>query len=281
MSSGRIAALHVYPLKGARPLNVTRADVVIEGLATAGVGDRQWMAVDDAGCFISQRSHARLALIDTALAPGMLTLSADGDGVRIPLNVPPRAPARDVTVWRSKVRGFDEGDEAAHWLSAWVGSSVRLVRFDPAKKRRCNVDFVGRSGAHTRFADGYPLLVIGTASLADLNERLARRGEDPVPMNRFRPNVVIDGLDAFAEDHADTLAIGGITLRPVKPCTRCEVTTIDQHRAVRHDEPLLTLSTYRQHAALRGIAFGMNAIVVSGAGASLALGAQVEVEYRF
>ena len=280
MSAVRISALHVYPLKGARPLPAATPVVGVEGLASGGSGDRQWMVIDAQGRFVTQRSHPRLALVATASAPGALSLSAGGDAVALPLQ-PPSGAARDVTVWRSHVRGFDEGDAAAQLLSSWLGSDVRLVRFDPSRPRRCNPDYVGASGAHTRFADGYPVLVIGSASLADLNERLVAHGEEPVPMDRFRPNIVIDGLDPYAEDHVDTLAVGTVTLKLVKPCTRCEVTTTNQQSAQRGAEPLRTLGTYRHHPTLAGIVFGMNAIVVSGAGQPLNVGDAVDVEFRF
>ncbi len=280
MTAVRVTALAVHPLKGARPIPVARADVAPEGLATGGVGDREWMVVDADGRFVTQRSHARLALVGTEAADGVLTLVDGASSLRLPpLDAP---PSRDVQVWRSHVRGFDAGDVAAAWISDALGSDgLRLVRFDPGKPRMCNPDFAGDSGAHTRFADGYPVLVIGDASLADLNARLAARGHAPVPMNRFRPNVVVAGLEPFDEDHVDTLTLGDVVLRMVKPCTRCEVTTIDQATAVRGEEPLLTLGRYRHHAALRGITFGMNAIVVGGAGSTLAVGDDGEAAFAF
>jgi uncharacterized protein YcbX len=277
----RIASLHVYPVKGMRGIDLARATIDAEGLATHGVGDREWMVVDAAGRFISQRSHRKLALVATSIADDALVLGVPGRGdVRVPLDAS-HADARDVVVWRSTVRGLDEGDAAAAALSAYLGEPLRLVRFDPAVPRACNPDYVGASGAHTRFADGYPVLVIGAASLDDLNERLADKGEDEVPMNRFRPNLVVDGLEAFDEDHVDTLAIGGVVLRVVKPCIRCEVPTIDQRTAIAGTEPLVTLSTYRQHATLDGIAFGVNAIVAAGIGRAIAVGDAAFAELAF
>jgi uncharacterized protein YcbX len=286
MGAPRISALYVYPLKGARPLAPMRADIAVEGLAVEGMGDRQWMVVDAQGRFVTQRSHPRLALVNTAFdaqgASGKpaLMLAAGDAGVAIALE-PQAGVARDVTVWRSRVRGFDAGDAPAQWLSRWLGAEVRIVRFDPSKRRRCNPDFVGKSGAHTRFADGYPVLVIGSASLADLNTRLAARGHAALPMDRFRPNIVIDGLEPYDEDHVDTLQAVSVTLKLVKPCTRCEVTATDQATAVHGEEPLLTLSGYRHHATLAGIVFGMNAIVTGGAGGALDVDSVVEVALRF
>ena len=126
-----------------------------------------------------------------------------------------------------------------------LGADVRLVRFDPAHQRLCNPVYAGDSGAHTAFADGYPLLVIGDASLAELNGRLAAVGSPALPMNRFRPNIVLSGLEPFDEDHIDTLSADGVTMKLVKPCTRCQITTTDQATADVGTEPLATLGGYR------------------------------------
>ena len=162
-----------------------------------------------------------------------------------------------------------------------VAADVRLVRFDRSHKRACNPEFAGDSGAHTFFSDGYPILVIGAASLAELNDRLTARGQPPIPMNRFRPNVVLQGLPAYAEDHLDTIAAGDVVLRCVKPCVRCQVTTTDQDLAQVGMEPLRTLGEYRMSERLGGVTFGMNAIVIAGAGNGLASGAPATVDYRF
>jgi len=277
----RIASLFIYPLKGARGIALEAATVAVTGLTVAGVGDREWMVVDPDGQFVSQRETPALALIAPSVDDGVLTLEADG---QVPTSIAldhGRASAREVTVWRSKVRGFDEGDDVAAWLSSHLGRAVRLVRFDRSKARQCNPDYVGESGAHTLFADGYPILVIGDASLDDLNERLGAKGEPPLPMNRFRPNVVIEGLDAYDEDHVDTLTLGELALRMVKPCTRCQVTTTDQETAAVGREPLPTLAAYRYDERLAGVVFGMNAIVASGSGTTLAVDDTARVDFRF
>lgn len=281
MPDARIAALFVHPLKGARGIAVDAASVATTGLEVAGAGDREWMVVDAAGRFVSQREAPALALVVPGIDDDVLTLGApDHPEVWIPL-ARERGPAREVTVWRSHVRGFDEGDDAARWLSERLGRAVRLVRFDRGMRRRCNADYVGDSGAHTLYADGYPVLVIGTASLADLNERLAARGEPALPMNRFRPNVVVEGLAPYDEDHLDTLAIGEVVLRMVKPCTRCQVTTTDQATAEVGHEPLPTLATYRYDERFEGVKFGMNAIVAAGAGGTLAVDDTASAQFRF
>ncbi len=237
------------------------------------------MTVDRDGRFVTQREYPRLALVETGQIDGALRLAVAGAASLVVPPTPPDAPFEDVVVWRSSVRGVDQGDAAAAWLSTHLGADVRLVRFHPSKPRACNPDYVGNSGAHTLYADGYPILVIGAASLDDLNARLAAKGSPALPMNRFRPNVVVEGLDPYVEDHLDTLTCGDVTLRFVKPCTRCQVTTTDQATAKVGFEPLSTLSTYRRNDALAAVAFGMNAIVVSGG--TLTVGAPVSVEYRF
>jgi uncharacterized protein len=273
--------LHVYPVKGCRGIALETAEVATTGLVAAGTGDREWMIVDPAGRFVTQREFPQLALIATAVANDGVTLSAPGAS---PLLLPARtAPgaARDVVVWQSDVKGFDGGDAAAAWLSARVGTGVRLVRFDRALTRPCNPEYAGDSGAHTMFADGYPILVIGAASLADLNARLSASGGRELPMNRFRPNVVLAGLPPYDEDHVATITAGDVVLRCVKPCTRCQVTTTDQDSGNVGIEPLRTLAGYRMSERHGGVTFGMNAVVVGGAGAALAAGAAVDIEYAF
>jgi uncharacterized protein YcbX len=275
-----VGALALYPLKGAAGIALDVAQVHATGLAHDGVADREWMAVDAGGTFVTQRERPRLALVRTSVDAGRLVLSRDG-ATPIALDANTQVPSRPVKVWRASVRGHDAGDAAAAWLSDAIGAKVRVVRFDPARPRRCNPDYVGDSGAQVRFADGYPLLVVGRASLDALNERLAAKGEAALPMNRFRPNVVLDGLEPHDEDHLDTIEIDGVTLKPVKPCTRCEVTTTDQATAQRGAEPLRTLSSYRRDDRLAGVTFGMNAIVVRGAGRTLARGAGARCALRF
>ena len=242
VAAPRITGLHVYPVKGCRGIALTQAPAMVTGLAHARLRDREWMVVDRRGHFVTQREYPRLALIQPEPVGDALRLSAAGTAaIDVPLAV--SGGARDVVVWRFNARGFDQGDAAASWLSAFLHADLRLVRFDPAVTRRCNPDYVADSGAHMLFSDGYPILVIGAASLDDLNARLAAKGASALPMNRFRPNVVVAGLPPYEEDHLDTLTCGEVTLRLVKPCTRCQVTTTDQATARVGIEPLPTLST--------------------------------------
>lgn len=278
MTRATIAALHVYPVKGCRPLPAAHVRVDATGFATRGVGDREWMVVERDGRFVTQREYPRLALVDVSADEVALRLAAPPAA---PLDLPLTASGaiREVVVWRSAVRGIDAGDAAAAWLSDWLEADVRLVRFDRTLPRLCNPDFAGASGAHTMFVDGYPVLVIGSASLADLNARLTARGSPALPISRFRPNLVLDGLDPYAEDHLDEIVAGDVVLRCVKPCVRCQVTTTDQGTAQVGIEPLRTLAGYRMNDRMGGVTFGVNAIVV--AGGELATGDDVRYAFRF
>ncbi|MEO8485996.1 MAG: MOSC N-terminal beta barrel domain-containing protein [Betaproteobacteria bacterium] len=275
-----VAALAVYPLKGAAGIPLDAAEVRITGLASHGIADREWMAVDRDGVFVTQREHPRLALVRTAIDDGRVVLSASGMAP-LALDANHHAGSRAVRVWNANVRGFDAGDGAADWVSAAIGTPVRLARFDPSHPRRCNPQYAGDSGAEVHFADGYPLLVIGRASLDELNARLAANGAAPVGMDRFRPSLVLEGLAPHDEDHLATIAIDGVVLKPVKPCTRCQVTTVDQATARMGAEPLVTLASYRRDDRLAGITFGMNAIVIAGAGRAIARGATASCEWAF
>ena len=279
MIEGRIAALNLYPVKGAAGVAVERARVDVTGLGYDGVFDREWMLVDASGTFLTQREMPRLALVSVRAAADRLSLAAPA---MVPFELALAAPtgrARTVTVWRAQVRAFDQGDAVSEWLSAFLARSVRLVRFDRVMERRCNPDYAGDSGAHIYFADGYPVLVIGEASLADLNARLEARGTQSLPMNRFRPNLVVAGLEPYAEDHLDTLEASEVTLRLVKPCTRCQVTTTDQATGRVGVEPLPTLASYRRDDRLCGVTFGMNAVVLRAG--NLRLGEPLAASYRF
>jgi uncharacterized protein YcbX len=201
-------------------------------------------------------------------APEMPTLMIDGQSRQLSLNV---------TVWRDKLSAFDEGDAAATWFSSFLGRAVRLVRFDETQSRPSSIDWTGDVAAYNQFSDGFPFLAIATASLDDLNARLA----SPIPMNRFRPNVVLDGLPAYGEDSVYELRSDALCLRMVKPCTRCKITTTDQAAGVvQGTEPFTTLMKYRRHPALRGVTFGQNMILVAGAGQRLSVGQTLSVSYR-
>ena len=277
--SASVAGLFVYPVKSCRGIACQSAEVAVQGFAH----DRAWMLVDPDESpmrFLTQRELPRLSLVRTTLDDDALMLEApDAPPMRIPFELV--GPSVRAVVWRSTVDAFDQGDDVARQLSASVGRRVRLVRFDMRTERPCNPEFAGDTGANTQFADGYPILVLGTASLAELNRRLALAGESPVPMNRFRPNLVIDGLEAHDEDHLAALRIGDVELRLVKPCTRCQITTTDQDTAAVGRQPLAVLGSYRNDSRFDGVTFGMNAIVTRGAGRTIALGDEISLDWRF
>jgi uncharacterized protein YcbX len=259
-----LAGLYSYPVKSCRGIQHDSALVTAAGLEH----DREWMFATPAGQFITQRDETRLARVEVALRDAILRLSADGAGeVEVPTRLD--GPRTSVSVWGDRCVGVDQGPEAAAWISSLLGREARLVRFDPATVRRSDSVWTGDLEALNRFSDGFPLLVVSRASLDDLNSRLPA----PVPMNRFRPNLVLDGLPPFGEDELHEIECGGVRLRMVKPCMRCVVTTTDQLRGGRAgDEPVRTLKSYRWNAALRGVAFGQNAVVVEGAGLRLSAG---------
>jgi uncharacterized protein YcbX len=284
-----LSELFVYPIKSCAGIALERARLEPYGLAY----DRNWMIVDPAGRFVTQREFPRLALVRTALTADTLVVEAPGMApLVLPLdpNAYADAPRVAATVWRDTVSAIDTGDDAARWLSGLLGVPLRLVRFDPAAERIASRNWTGEVTVPVRFADGFPLLVIGSASLDDLNGRLARKGVDALPMNRFRPNLVIDGLDAYEEDFLETLQIetagARVEFRIVKPCARCPIPTIDQARGAPDPrwphEPTDTMSTYRANDRLDGaLTFGQNAIPIDGSGAWLAAGQSVDVELRF
>lgn len=263
-----LSALYVYPVKSCRGTAVQRAVVTAAGFEH----DREWMVVTPAGRFLTQRELPRLALVEPSLEPDALRLAAPGAP---PLRVPLEAAGEplEVTVWRDRCLARDQGDAAAGWLTSFLGREARLVRFDPARHRYSDAEWTGEMRAQTRFSDGYALLALSDASLADLNSRLPQ----PLPMERFRPSLVLDGLPPYGEDELVDFWVGdAVHLRVVKPCTRCVVTTTDQRTgAVAGDEPLRTLRTYRWNAQLRGITFGQNVIVIAGGGAVLEVGQAV------
>jgi hypothetical protein len=259
-----LAALHLYPVKSCRGVPAAEATVTAAGLEH----DREWMIVTPEGRFLTQREEPRLALVATAVDAAALTLSSAGAGsIRVPLEQ--HGDAREVTVWRDRCVGLDQGEDAARWLTDLLGRAVRLVRFAAGQRRLSDPVWTGGLEAQNRFSDGFALLATSLASLADLNSRLPR----PLPMDRFRPNLVLDGLPPYGEDALADLVAGTLRLRRVKPCTRCRITTTDQGTGVVDgEEPLRTLKMYRWDPALRGVTFGQNLIVVAGAGARLRVG---------
>lgn len=266
----RITGLWFYPVKGCRAVATPEVRLVDTGFA----GDRRFVVVDEKGLFLTQRDVPELARIDATYRDDALVLACEGHGeLRVPLAAD--AGEREIQVWSSHGIANDTGDAAAAWLRPILGRPVRLMRAGSSWKRSFDRD--GVTGPLT-FADGYPLLMISEASLQDLNGRLP----EPVPMERFRPNIVVSGITAYAEDALLTAQTNGITLRGVKPCTRCAVTTTDQRSGERdaRSEPLRTLARYRNDKELRGVKFGMNVAVTGGSGGLLRVGDELTGTFR-
>ena len=284
-----VSGLYIYPIKSCAGIALKEARLLDTGLEY----DRNWMVVDPSGLMLTQRSHGRLALIRVALGQRELIISAPGmPDLRTPLSVTAleRPALIETRVWRDTMSAFDTGAQTEGWFSEFLGVPARLVRFDPAVRRVVDPLWTGDIAAITQFSDGFPLLVIGEASLADLNRRLAGKGAPPIPMNRFRPNLVFTGLDAYDEDYVENLTVWAdeeaVQLHLVKPCARCPIPTIDQASGVPDpdwpNEPLDTMSVYRGNERLGGaLTFGQNAIVSTGFGAVLALGQMVDAELGF
>jgi uncharacterized protein YcbX len=267
-----IASLHVYPVKSCRGIERSTAVVTDAGFEH----DREWMVVAPDGRFLTQREEPRLALVETQVDDARLRLSAAGHGfLDVPLAL--RGEPREVVVWRHRCMAHDQGETPARWLTEMLGRPLRLVRFDPAHRRLSDRAYTGPADGYSRFADAYAFLVLSLGSLADLNGRLPAA----LPMNRFRPNIVLTGLEAYGEDAIHELRADGLTLRLVKPCGRCTITTTDQATAVRDPaEPLETLKSYRWDERLRGVTFGQNAIVIAGAGIPLRAGQELTATLR-
>ena len=261
MGHGQLQSIHLHPAKACRGIAPREAVVEPWGLA----GDRRWVLIDDGGKVVTQRQRPRLALAAAELLPGGgVRLSAPGMD---PLTVPVPRPVGTVPVeiFRDKVEAVLAEDDAAHaWCSAYLGEDIRLAHMDdPATRRPVDPEYA-LPGETVSFADGYPLLLTSAASLHALNSLIAQgdhADEGPLPMNRFRPNVVVSGTAAWAEDDWSRIAIGEVTFRVPKKCGRCVVTTTDQTTAERGREPLHTLGRHRR---LDGkLVFGQNLVPLS------------------
>ena len=246
----RVSELFRYPIKSCRGERLSLARVDDGGIQH----DREMMLVDENARFLSQRTHPRMALIEPHLSNDVLSVTAPGMPP-VALKVSDSVKPIQVFVWQDVCDAFDFGMVAAQWFSDFLGIHCRLVRMDPTFVRRVNPKYAISVNNRTRFSDGFPLLLISQASLDDLNARLTH----PVPMNRFRPNIVVDGCKPFAEDHWRKIQIDGLVCHLVKPCVRCVITTTDQETAQRDSEPLQTLATFR-NVQRQGVLFGQNAI---------------------
>ena len=278
--TARIDRLFVYPVKSCAGVDLGEAVLTETGLDL----DRAWMVVDENGGFMTQRELPRMALVRPRLkvhevvlrAPGMLALHLQIDAVEGPAQV---------RIWNDVVKAYDMGPIAAQWFSDFLGRKLRLVRFDPEQRRLSSCHWTGAIEALNQFNDGFPLLVVGQASLDGLNERLAAAGHAPVGIERFRPNIVLSGLHAHDEDHVAMFEVAAgapVRLKPVKPCARCPIPDVDPATGAVGSAVGAALRGYRSDHRLKGaVSFGMNLVVAQGVDQTLKVGQGVSADYEF
>ena len=276
MTRAVISELHVYPVKSFKGIRLERATLTPRGFSN----DRRWMIVRSDSRFVTQRDLPRLALVETRLETDGVTLSLPGRGsVTVPFDSAGGDPVR-TKIWGVECEAVDEGEEIARWLTAALDSkeTLRMVHMRPGFIRPQGKPHELGPDTHTLFADAAPFLVAGEASLDELNRELIARRQAPVPMNRFRPNIVVRGLEPFEEHRLAGLAGGAYGLEFCHPCERCVVTTIDQATGQKDlsRQPFITLRDINPMPGGRPApAFGQNAILAKGDGASVALGDQL------
>jgi len=262
-----LTQLAIYPVKSTAQISLNTADISPFGLSM----DRRWMIIDSNGQMLTQRKYANMCLIKSAISNNTLTLSAPAmPPLTLPLNISASEhPAQlKATVWNDTCNAYNCGTEAAGWLSDFLNTPARLVFFPQHEIRQVDLTYA-RTGDTTAFSDGFPYLLITQASLDDLNSRLTT----PVEMKRFRPNLVVSGTVAFAEDSWKKIRIGDTLFNVVKPCSRCAIPGINPQTAEKTAEPLKTLAGYRLRD--NNIYFGQN-VIAEGSGV-LTVGMEVEV----
>lgn len=268
----QISEINIYPIKSLGGISLNEAVIEEKGLQY----DRRWMLVDKDGKFFTQREFPKMATLKVSLEPDSLRVSHEDEVLHIPLAENETGEEIEVVVWNSKLTAQTAESHINEWFSDTLQTDCRLVQMNQNSNRLVNpVYAVHKFRDVVSFADGYPVLVIGENSLADLNSKL----ENPLPMNRFRPNLVVKGSEAFAEDGWKTIKAGETIFHIVKPCERCVMTTIDQQKGVTDGkEPLKTLATYRlvKKDGESKILFGQN-LIAEEAGRTVKIGDQVEV----
>lgn len=233
-----VTQLFIYPIKSAHYISVDDAEVNLWGLRD----DRRWMVVDESARFLTQREEPRLALVQAKVTPTGVMLEAPGMPQLLVPFPTVNSGEESVVVWKDAVKVVVATTQSCNWFTKFLGRPCKLVYMHDPFARSADTAYA-RPGSVVSFADGYPLLLTSEASLNDLNGRM----QAPIPMIRFRPNVVIDGRIPFEEDWWQRIRIGGVIFDVVKPCTRCVITTIDQDSAHNtNTEPLRTLNTFRK-----------------------------------
>ena len=245
-----IASLHIYPIKSLGGISLSQSMVQTRGLQH----DRRWMLVDEKGQFLTQREDSRLALFRCQMDADTLTVTHGTESLEIPL-AEHSTETRRVKVWSSSLRAPLMDPRYSEWFSDLLGQPCSLVKMTQEAKRPKRL-FTGPYLTELSFADAYPILILGTASHTALNERCP----SPVPLDRFRANIIIHTTRPHEEDDWAELSIQSATLKVIKPCARCQVISIDQQTAEKGKEPTRTLAQYRQKE--NKILFGANAIVL-------------------
>ncbi len=280
-----LSAITIYPIKSCAGLSLEEATLTPLGLMSAQIYDREWMVVDSNGVALTQREHPRMALIKPAIKGATLEVQAPGMlRLEIPLGLPDpaTAPTLQTQVWDDSVLAYDCDALTAEWFTKAIGVPCRLARFHANAERAVSTKWTDGVQATTMFSDGYPMLVTSTASLDDLNQKLVAAGRQAIPMNRFRPNLVIDGIEAFEEDYAESFQLGEVVLKPVKPCPRCPMPSIDQATGEFGPDPLDIMQSYRAKPELEGaLCFGMNSILIAGVDQRVRVGQEIEVTLAF
>ena len=266
----QLSEIWIYPIKSLGGISLPEARVELRGLQY----DRRWMLTDRSGQFLSQRENGTLALLRTGFDTGNLLVwhvEYPDEVLRIPLGLPESMlNETTVKIWSDEVAVQQMPEEFGAWFSEVLKQPVQLT-FMPETAQRHTDRKYAPDGQFVSFADGYPFLLIGQATLDDLNSRM----EHPIPMNRFRPNFVVTGSTPFEEDSWSDFTIGGIHFRGVKPCARCAIPTIDQRTGFRGVEPTRTLATFRKSE--NKILFGQNVIYLDTPGKVVSIGDVVQV----
>jgi uncharacterized protein YcbX len=284
-----LSEINIYPIKSLKGISLDSAVVEERGLRH----DRRWMLTTPDGMFFTQREFPTMALISVEMTGDGLRVTKEGSGeMNVPFQ-PDKGERKTVLIWRSVCEGLIYSGEVSEWFSDAIGTDCRLVYMPDDSRRSVNPLF-NKNDDVVSFADGYPLMVLSGASLDDLNERIASRDADegvpvPLPMNRFRPNIVVNGCDAFAEDNWRQIQIGDAIFRSTKPCERCVITTVDQAKGeVAGKEPLTTLASYRMAknvmpdryeslgVGANAVLFGQN-LIAESVGATISVGDDVEI----
>jgi len=247
--------IFIYPVKSLAGIAIESARVTPLGLEN----DRRWMIVDSQGRFITQRLYPQLSQIKTSIESDQIVLTPlTGEGITLPLTLEVR-PTRTVKVWHDQVESMPMSDAENQWVSEYLDIDCQFVYMPDSTVRPIDPEFATSDNDRVSFADGFPFLLISQASLEDLNQRLQHKNLSPVPIERFRPNLLIEGCDAYAEDQWTSFDLSGNRFHGVKPCSRCIMTTIDPVTGTKGVEPFQTLKEYRMRG--KKAYFGQNALL--------------------